>query len=423
MAVAAPDEDSLAPPIEGGGVLPDAPAPVETGRRARRRRRNRRKHLIWVTAFGTILAVLVAAVPTLAFVGFRAVYRSRAGKIVHPNLDPTAPGYEAQVEHTPVELLVQVDGTNTLRSLTLLSLSGGDNGGAVLFIPIDTTATFYGSATDTLAHLYANDGVDAMTGAIAAMLNVGIDEPVVVGPDRWTQLVGPVAPLRFTNPDDIRAGTGPAAVDFPAGPISLTAAEVPVYLEASSPGESDLARLVRQEDLWTAWLKAVQASSDPAKVPGEVTSGIGRFVRGLAIGVSDLETLPVQPTPGADGSSETFEPQTEAIQALLVDLVQFPTSPILGGRTRVRLLDGAHVGTARDTAIRELVGAGAEIDTIGNASSFDNPTTIITYYDPTAKAAAETLRTALGVGRIVLEKSDSDTIQVTVQLGRDYVTK
>jgi hypothetical protein len=436
MTVAAPDDPSRTTP--GADAAPESgppddppvidpagdstPAPVGRSARAQRRRRARRKQRVFLAVFGMCTALLVLAVPVLGWIGFHTVYESRSGKVVHPNLDPNAPGYEAQVEPTPVELVAQMDDELHLLSLTVLTLHAADHGGAVLFIPVATATTGAGGTGATLAAIYAAGGLDALRTATGSLLGTSIDDIVAVGPDRWSQLLAPVSPLSFDNPDDVNVpatATRPAA-RFNAGPIQLDAADVPGYLAARAAGESDLARLARQQELWQAWLQAVAHSTDPAVVPGEVSTGIGRFIRGIADGDHRIDTLPAQPTAG-DGPDETFTPDLDAIKALVVQLVPFPTSAEPGARVRVRLLDGARVGDARQAAIGTLVAAGAEIDVIGNAETFDNATTTITYYDPLTKSRAEALRSALGLGRVVFARADSDTLDVSVSLGRDWL--
>jgi hypothetical protein len=256
--------------------------------------------------------------------------------------------------------------------------------------------------------------------AAAGLLGTSFDDAIQVGDERLGQLVAPVTPLQFDNPDDVSADNLDD-VRFAAGPVALDAAQVGPYLEARNRNESDLARLVRQQGLWTAWIDAIRNSTDPGVVPGEVTSGIGRFLRGLATGAVQYAALPVDPpTTPADGAPETFTADVEAVQQLLADLVPFPTSPAPGDRIRVRLLDGAQVGSTRAFALRDLVVAGGEIAVIGNAETFDNATTSIVYYDPINKDSAETVRDALGLGTVELQQADSDTIDVTVILGSDY---
>jgi hypothetical protein len=218
-----------------------------------------------------------------------------------------------------------------------------------------------------------------------------------------------VAPLTIENPD--------AVGEFPAGPLSLTADQVGAYLAARDEGESDMARLYRQQLFFEAWASAVAASSDPAAVPGEVDSGIGRFVRGLAAGPRRLTTLPVVETPDGEGTRTDVEP--DAVNELISELVPFPTASRPGGRVRVRLLDGTGEADHLLRAAPLIVPADSEIVVVGNADAFDYETTEIRYHHPTFEPAAGAIRDALGAGRVVDDPRQTDAFDVTIVLGPD----
>jgi hypothetical protein len=242
------------------------------------------------------------------------------------------------------------------------------------------------------------------------MLGFGISEVVVVDKARWAELIGPVAPLTFTNPD--------AVSEFPAGEISLGADQVAAYLGAKGEGQSELARMARHQLFYEAWAAAVAASGDPAVVPGEVESGIGRFVRGLAAGPVQIETLPVTEIPLVAGFVR-IDPDAAVIEDLLPTVVPFPTAARPGGRVRVRLLDGTG---DQDHVLRTaplVVPADAEIVVVGNADRFDYEITEIRYHVPLQKTAAESLRAALGAGRVIDDPRQTDAFDVTIVLGTD----
>ena len=98
----------------------------------------------------------------------------------------------------------------------------------------------------------------------------------------------------------------------------------------------DIAR--EQPELWQAWLAAVKGSSDPNVIPGETSSGLGRYVRGLARGEVRFATLPASPQDGGD--EEVFVPDSAGIADLMTTMVPLPTSANPGDRVRVRLLSG-----------------------------------------------------------------------------------
>jgi hypothetical protein len=232
---------------------------------------------------------------------------------------------------------------------------------------------------------------------------------VVVDDARWAELVAPVAPLTIENPDTVG--------DFPAGTLSLTADQVGAYLAARGEAESDMARLYRQQLFFEAWASAVAASSDPAAVPGEVDSGIGRFVRGLASGPRRVATLPVVET--SDGDTVRTEADADAVSALISELVPFPTASRPGGRVRVRLLDGSGNPDHVLTTAPLIVPVDSEIVVVGNADAFGYETTEIRYHHPTFKPAAEALRDALGAGTVIDDPRQTDAFDVTIVLGTD----
>lgn len=362
----------------------------------------------WMTVFSSLLAAALVAASGLTYLGVRTVRESRAGKSVATVTDPALPGFEAFLEPTPTLLVLHSSGT-TLLSAAVLALNSGDAGGSVLLVP-PATRMSDGDGAFTLGAVAAFSGsTEAIVPGLQDLLGVGLSEVVVVDDARWAELLAPVAPLALDNPDAVGA--------FPAGSLSLAAEQVGPYLAARNEGESDLARLFRQQLLFEAWADAVAASTDPGAVPGEVDSGIGRFVRGLAAGPRRIVTLPVDETPIADGTRLDID--AAALAALIPTLVPFPTAAHPGGRTRVRLLDGTGDAQHVLTAAPLIVPAGSEIVVVGNADRFDYDTTEIRYHDPVLKGAAEELQAALGAGRVVDDARQTDAFDVTIVLGPD----
>ena len=137
--VLTPETDSELHDVAGEpSVLLDLPE-AGTGERAARRRREQQRRRLRTAAFATAMVVLVAAIPVLGLIGISKIRNTTAGRRIDAQNDPTKPRYEANVVPTPVLLLAQVtsDGT-AVTSLTVLSLDGGDTGGGVLFVPVNT---------------------------------------------------------------------------------------------------------------------------------------------------------------------------------------------------------------------------------------------------------------------------------------------
>ena len=362
----------------------------------------------WVLAFGAALAVCAVLAAALAFVGVQTLRESSTGRRV-TSADPTEPGFEALLDPTPT-LLVVHQSQGQLRAAAVVALANGDSGGAVLLLPPSVEV---GDGVDAapLSVTYAFGSTpEVLRGAGEAIAGVGVQELVELDAARWAELVAPVAPLRLQNPDELD--------DFPPGEVLLGADEVGAWLEATRPGESELAALYRQQLFWEAWVEAVKSSDDPASVPGELDSGIGRFVRGLAAGPLRVEAIPVSESLDAAGAT-TFEVDRTALRDIITDLVPFPTGTALAPRTRVRLLDGTGDRTLVERVAPAVVSADSTILVVGNADAFDYRTTQIRYHQPSQRAAAERLQQALGVGKVVEDVRPIDAFDVTIVLGTD----
>jgi len=399
-----PDRGTGARSGRAGTTDPVARAPGHAPP-ARRRGPSRR----WLSGFVTVLVLASAAGAALTWYGVRTVRDSTAGRIVASTDDPTDPGFEGFLEPTPTLLIVhEVEGS--LTSLALLGLAAGDAGGSVLLIPPSTmveSSDFQGPLT--VAYAFGG-GVDAIFGQIEGMLGIGIAEHIVVDDARWAELTAGVSPLRIDNPD--------AVGDFEAGPLELASADVGAWLEAIDDDENDLSRMFRHQLFWEAWLAEVAAADDPSVVPGELDSGMGRFVRGVAAGPQQIATLPLGEELDS-GGNPAFRVDHEHLVELVSDLVPFPRGAFPGARTRVRLLDGTGTPDHALAAAPRIVPAGAEIVIVGNAESFDQVDTEVRYHEPSQLEAAQRLRDALGVGRVVEDARTTDSFDVTIVLGSD----
>lgn len=390
------------------------------------------------------MVILASAIPVLGYIGFKKVFNTTEGRSVDAQNDPTRPGYEANVVPTPVMLFAQTN-ADGLTGLTMLSLGGGDSGGGVVFIPVSivtnaldktTTTTSTSSSkttttkpsarkTTTLAAAYVASGAGDVNQLAANVVGLSFDELVVMTDEQLAAFVAPAAPLTINNPDRLIGvdSAGRTVVEFAAGDLTLQAADVPRYLNHRNPQESDLNRLARHQLVWQAWLEAVKSSSNPNAVPGETTTGLGRFVRGLAKGDAQFSTLPVTAEPDSSGA-ETFLPDANRIGALLTSFVPLPTPANPGDRVRVRLLSGVGpVDVSKLLASSLVSSAGTQITIVGNADRFDYTTTEIVYYDDLFAAAAAQLQQLFGVGQPTKSQTAVDSEDVTVIIGSDLVDK
>ncbi len=405
-------DDELSPLTREALGLDDQGRPLATPTD----RRPRPRSPWWRYGFPAALVALVLAIPVLVYAGSRVVLGSSDGRLIETVTDPTQPGFEAIVDPTPVMLVSSVDEDGVLDGLTLLTLTAEGVGGVVQ-IPADTV-----TGGVTLAYAHALGGAEQARGATEGIVGLGIPDVEEVTPAEWTTLVAPVAPLTVNNPDPVSELNefGVSTVVFPRGSITLTADDVPDYLSMRSPGESDLALMIRRQAFWEAWLDAVAAKGgQPGVVPGETESGLGRFVPQLAADTVNHDTLPVESIEAAGGDT-VFEPVRAGVEALVESLVPFPAGPE-GYRLRTEVLDGTGELDA-GLGVAVLVGtAGAQVQKVGNASEFGVETTRIVYFDESQRARVEALREALGVGELVRSDAINAALDVSVVVGADFL--
>ncbi|MGH9212330.1 MAG: LytR C-terminal domain-containing protein [Acidimicrobiales bacterium] len=375
--------------------------------RAEKLRRSRRLVL-------AVMTVLVMTGGGLVAVGWRQVRGSTAGDYVDPSLQPDDPGYAAFVTPTPTMLVLLRTTGGELGGAALLALQPGDEGGAVIVMPSATQA-LVGDTPVSFASAYAEGGAAGARSLVEVVTSVAVHETVEIDSRRWETLLDPVGSLTMRL-------DAPVA-EWSVGMVTVEPADMGRFLVAREPDQSGLSRTARQEEFWRAWLEQVASGGDDA-VAGELDSGLGRFVRSLAVG-ADVDGLAVAVTIGETG--EEFAIDETLATEQLARSIPYPQSPAPGVRPRIRLLNGTSDAGLTAEVAELLVGDGAEITISGNANSFDEPTTRIIYAGSTLRSTASGYRALLGIGEVEPDPSGQDAdvvdepeqIDVTIILGAD----
>jgi LytR cell envelope-related transcriptional attenuator len=379
--------------------------PRLTTSRARRRR----------TVLLTGMAVFTAAGIGLATAGLTTVRHSTAGRFEEA-IAPDEPGYQAHVIPTPTMGVLHRAADGSLAGAWLLALEPGDDGGTVIVVPPSTLVPAAGDSNNeaTIADVYRDQGPEAATDALGRVVTVGVSEHVELDDARWGQLVAPVG--------SVEVGIDAPVAEWDTGRVVLEPDEVGRFLSVRAGGETDLHRVERQQAFWDAWLRLVATGSDT--LPGEVGTGIGRFVQGIAGGEGTAAQLPVASVSGQDGT--VYRPADDQVRDFVSRTVAYPTAAGPGGRIRVRLLNGTSDPDLTPRMARTLVAGGAEIVIAGNASSFDVTATRLVPADAAREPFAILLTGGLGGGRVGApptgqdgQVADEDDVDVTVILGQD----
>ncbi|MCB1031564.1 MAG: hypothetical protein KDA95_09510 [Acidimicrobiales bacterium] len=373
-------------------------------------------------AFAMSVLVLVSAIPALGYFGSQLIKDSTAGSFAQGELGPEDPGFEAPVEPTPTALAIQYDDDGVPNGLTFLS-TAGEAGGSVIFVPLDTEVATPKFGVDHIRQVWEltpkdqpSLGRDRLVNQVGSALKVGIQEPFELTNAAWEQLVTPVAPLRINNPDDLDFGYG---ITLASGEVELPADLVGPYLAKQLPGESDLNRLVRHEIVWRAWLEQVAEAGPDKAVPGESDAGIGRFIRTLAAGPVDIQTLPVNSEVGDSG---IYKRDQGAIDKLMASAVASPTPAMEGSRFTVRLLNGVSADPIPGDVIRSIVSWGGAVMVLGNGPEFGTDKTSVVYADKAMSKTATLVGASLGAkGEIRHNREAPDSVDLTIVLGRDVL--
>jgi LytR cell envelope-related transcriptional attenuator len=408
----------LEPPSGDAGNGPASPAAgrgtsAPVSRRTARpagppARQVRRRRKVVLAGMG---ALTVAGVG-LAVAGLSTVRNSTVGSYEEA-LGPDEPGYQAHVVPTPTMGILYRAADGSLAGASLLALDPGDAGGTVIMVPPATVVPTTGETT--IADVYRDEGAAAAASALGTAVAVAVTEHVEVDDAQWAQLVEPVGSVEVSLDEPLG--------EWPAGRVELEPGDVGRFLSAQAEGESDLDRLDRQQVFWNAWLPLVDAAGSDA-LPGEVGTGIGRFVRAIASGEGVAAVLPVTSSAGPDG--ERYRTDAERVGEFVSRTVAYPTAAQPGGRIRVRLLNGTTDPDLTPRAARALVAGGAEIVIAGNASSFDVTETRLVAAGDDRRARAELLAMNLGDAHVEAaptgqdeQMATEDEIDVTVILGQD----
>lgn len=392
----------------------------------------------WHLGYPLTLTAVVAAAVALMWLGTSVILSNTDGALIRTVDDPLQPGFEALVEPTEMMLVPVAGLEGELASVVALSVLG-PGAGAVIVIPPQTTIAQVAS-DETLAQAWIDGGAEAVVAGAEIILNAAATDVRVVDADQWESLVGPVGPLGFNNPDTLETSVASIseepdarAVTFDAGVVELGPDQVAAYLEASVPGESDLNRMFRHQLVWAAWLEAVASELDnPGVVPGETETGLGYFIRNLAVAEVELAALPVEPQQAIVSNETQFVPLDDDVAAMVSRLIPFPVGPSPQSRQRVRILDGTGKLANGLPAAPQLVEVGAEIATVGNAKAFDYEVTQFIISPEARPDGVTRIVEAFGpqslpagqggpIGEVVTTDDPGSAIDVTVILGEDVV--
>ena len=417
-----------------------------------------RSALVWRLGYPAVLIAVVVVAGLLSDAGLKNALRIKDGKVTHVQTDPTQPGFLAEVEPTPTLLIVETNASNEAVGVTAMSLAAGGNGGWVLQLPVETRlkngkllwqiwqdaalppapatlapsttsttarAVAASSTTSTVATLSAGSltaGKAAMSQAVGQLLGFAFPGEVVVLPTKtFAQLMTSAMPIPYTLQTAVQTDlpNGSLETIFRAGAIKIqNEAQVVQLFETVARNESPQTRLKRQIDLWTAWVDALKGAPTALAALKSDSPALVTYVNALVTGPSEYRQLP-NASEGRYAGFWILEPDIARTNALAVQMVPFPLMIAPGSRLRAALFNGTANHDLVLSAATRLVENGAQIDVLGNSSTFDVALSEVVYYDSDLKTRVEAFGRSLGIDKVRLLAGES-AVDVTVTLGSDF---
>ena len=425
---------TTAPGEPAGPVAAPEPPSVEVApvvrrrgreQRQRRDRQRRRRATVWMAVFSVASVALMSA---LALVGYRASLKITGG--TSTVTDPEAPGYVAEVQPTPVDLVALTTDDGELAGVVVVTAGNGGKGGAVVPLPAELVIpATEGSGDDSLAVAFAAGGLEELRRRLGAAVGFGFTSASELSAAEFEQLVGLVGPITVENLDNLvparnrltEGDTAPEGLDevrYPSGSLTLQPDEVVEYLAFRGDGEPVANQALRHQAVWRAVLDGLAGrDADELEIAGSGAEFVG-LLPDLLAGPVLHETLPIVER-GVPGTLfKVSVPDPAQLPGFTARLIPAPTAAFPGQRARVRILNGTTDRNATALVAPKVVASGGLIASVGNAASFDEPATRVVHMAPEARATAEAIAAALGVTATAATTSDAG-VDVEVVIGRD----
>ena len=415
-----------------------------------------RPAFIWRWLYPVVLLGFIVTAALLADAGLKNALSIKDGKVTQVETDPCKPGFLAEVDPTPTMLIIETDSNNDAVGLTAMSLGVDNNGGWVLQVPLETrlkdgkllwqvwreaalpapsattsrppatTTTSRSPATQvttTVAPLSSESaaaGKAAMAKAVGKLLGFSFPTDVIVLPTKaLATLMTPALPIGLTlqTPIQTISPDGKSQKTEFAGSIKVqNEGEVVRLFEAVGPNAQ--ARLLRQGDLWSAWVSALRASPAALAALTPDSTALVTYINALVTGPSEFRLLPIDEEITYLGLF-IIDPDVAQTVTLAAQMVPFPLMIEPGARLRTALFNGTSDCNRTLAAATRFVENGAQIDVLGNATTLDIARSEVIYYEAALKTRVDTFAKSLGIDSVKLLEGES-AVDITVTLGTDF---
>lgn len=403
--------------------------PGDRYRKTRQRRsQNRRKTMkLW-----TIVSIVVVALGLAAglFEGIR--------RISAP--DQPAPTKPKQMQTT--WLLVgtsESDPEGKAHWLAVLSWDDKAKRGVYVYVPRTIYAEIPGHGLETIDRSLSLGDEPLLLSATSNLLGIGFDRYLRMSDQSIRALFDKIGGIDLTLGQRLTVeNQGRVETLFAEGEQHMDGKRVAEYLNFVDPAGDEISRSVRHSEIWSKLFdlfrekkgglgKFMSGSIDLFKTdapPPDLERFFEAFSRAERTAVL-FETLPVKPT-GVGGGSQLYAIDREKADEMVQNYLP-GSRPEGSGRSgrRIEILNGNGTPGIGQEVSAELVPKGFRVILNQNAKHFDYPVTQIVVYSDSKEALATGREIAgiLGVGELIVSRQKQSIVDVTIVVGKDYLTK
>jgi len=366
-----------------------------------------------MTGVFTVLLLVLAGVGYLVSLQARdAILDSRAGSVSEFSLDPSAPGFRAFTEPTPVAMVLHTGVTGggaELIGASLLSVADVGEGGAVVTLP----STFrVSSAATPIGEIFRSSGLDAMVEELGAGLRIGFSTVVVLDGSSWTSLMRADLPLTMTIETDL-VDPVDRSVLVAAGTRPFNLVDVARISTHRNAGEPPLGVALRQQEIWRSWIGRTAGTAERPDL-FELDTGFSAIIGALASGEVSYRTIPTETDADSAPEATTYVAVDEEVRDLLATIIPFPEEAIPGDRPSVMLLDATLGDIDRLGVAQTVARAGGRVVILGNTNGAAQDRTEIQVHSDAGVAVAEQIAQELGAETPERVPLDDATAAITV---------
>ena len=401
----------------------------DPGTRSNRRKSLRRRR-VWKRVFIVVLILAVAGGATF-FIARKASHKGAQGAGA-----PVVPQNTVLVAMTS-----HSDPSGQASALTLLGVDKTGKNPVTLFLPVDALAPIPGAKDfDLIGKALASGSRALQQITVENMMGIDINRIVSIDDVSLGVFIDQLGGIDVNVQEKLYTtqADGTRTLAFQLGQRHMNGAAAITYLTYQDPNANQLDAFVRSQKVWEGIFNAAsnsaKLSSAIASFGGtQVAAEDGQFLQSViaAFAAASSGDRTYQVLPGQEVGGGGSDTSYQIDDAKLADLVRqnfagsVPYGITIGARPKVQLLNGNGTPELGQKAAALLVPAGLRIELTGNAQAFDYRSTRIIIYrnDAAGLALGQEIRNLLGVGTVEVGTTPQTVVNVTVVLGKDFLTK